>query len=640
MKKLLEKIIPKKETPLLPESLKNFLKAFFLVALFFIILGVSSIIAFEYYFQDKIFPNVEIDRFSVSNKTPTQALTFIEDKIDQINNQGFIFYYQKENVKIYPTVISTSDPDFTYQILSFNTEKMVNQAYKYGRSQDFFTNFKKQLGLIINPYQINIDYQLNKEELKTALQESFSKYENPGSDAQIQIDELGKITIEPEKMGESFDYQKTINTFEKELNLIETDKIVMIMSPHIPQVTAIQAQAMIPQIENILDLKTIILNNPGIATNNQWKIEKQTYKDWLELVNKDDKILIQFNQEDLKNFLTKLSKEINIEPQDGKLIIENEKVTEFTPSIVGQELNIEESINTINREVFENKNNNIELVINQTEPAVPMGSINNLGINEIIGVGSSDFSGSPRNRVHNINTGAAALNGILVAPGEEFSTIEALGDINAASGYLPELVIKGNKTIPEYGGGLCQIGTTIFRVALDAGLPITERRNHSYRVPYYEPAGTDATIYDPHPDLRFINDTEHYILIHTKVENPNLYFEIWGTSDGRKTIVNDPVIYNITAPPPTKIVPSPELAPGEKKCTERAHYGADADFTRSITFLNGEVKEETWHSHYQAWPAVCLVGQEEVITEEIPNTNEDDPASATDNPIEETTITP
>ena len=70
--------------------------------------------------------------------------------------------------------------------------------------------------------------------------------------------------------------------------------------------------------------------------------------------------------------------------------------------------------------------------------------------------------------------------------------------------------------MPEYGGGLCQIGTTVFRAAVNSGLPITERRPHAYRVVYYEPAGFDATIYDPRPDLRFINDTENYILIQTK----------------------------------------------------------------------------------------------------------------------------
>jgi hypothetical protein len=82
-----------------------------------------------------------------------------------------------------------------------------------------------------------------------------------------------------------------------------------------------------------------------------------------------------------------------------------------------------------------------------------------------VAIGTSNFKGSPVNRRHNIAVGAASVNGTLIAPGEEFSLLKTLGDIDAAAGYKPELVIKGGKTLPEFGGGLCQIGTTAFRAA-------------------------------------------------------------------------------------------------------------------------------------------------------------------------------
>jgi vancomycin resistance protein YoaR len=185
---------------------------------------------------------------------------------------------------------------------------------------------------------------------------------------------------------------------------------------------------------------------------------------------------------------------------------------------------------------------------------------------------------------------------------------------------VTELVIKGDKTTPEYGGGLCQVGTTTFRVALNTGLPIIERRNHSYRVSYYEPAGTDATIYDPSPDLKFVNDTAGHILIQTKITGNTLRFEFWGTSDGRQVTQTKPEIYNITQPGPTKIVETQELAPGQKKCTESAHAGADTVFYRTITYMSGEKKEETWKSHYVPWQAVCLVGVEKPAEPSITET--------------------
>ena len=242
-----------------------------------------------------------------------------------------------------------------------------------------------------------------------------------------------------------------------------------------------------------------------------------------------------------------------------------------------------------------------------------MASLNEMGIKEIIGIGRSDFRGSPPNRIHNIKTGAASLNGILIAPNEEFSLLKALGKIDGEHGYKPELVIKGNKTMPEFGGGLCQIGTTIFRATLASGLPILERQNHSYRVSYYEPpVGIDATIYYPKPDFRFLNDTGRYILIQTRIEGTELIFEFWGTKDGRVALQSEPVVYNRTAPPPAKLIETLDLPIGKKKCTERAHAGADAVFTYTITYLDGAVKTQEFKSHYRPWGEVCLIGVEKL----------------------------
>ncbi len=174
---------------------------------------------------------------------------------------------------------------------------------------------------------------------------------------------------------------------------------------------------------------------------------------------------------------------------------------------------------------------------------------------------------------------------------------------------------QGEKVVDLWGGirnqatgEVIQVGTTIFRATFNSGLPVTQRRNHSYRVSYYEPAGTDATIYDPAPDYRFVNDTGHHILIQTRMEGNDLYFDLWGTKDGRKVVATKPVIYNIVKPAPTKIIETPDLPEGKRKCTESAHAGADAYFDYTVTYPNGEVKKERFSSHYIPWQAVCLVG--------------------------------
>ena len=350
----------------------------------------------------------------------------------------------------------------------------------------------------------------------------------------------------------------------------------------------------------------------------------------------------------MANFLEEeISSQIDKEPIDARFAMKNGRVIEFQGNQDGLKLDIANSIIKIRSQfINQDLNQAIELIFKEIKSTNITGQTNDLGIKEIIGIGQSNFAGSPPNRRHNIRTGANTLNGLLIKPNEEFSLNKALGEINASSGYLPELVIKGNETIPEYGGGLCQIGTTMFRVALATGLPITARRSHSYRVSYYEPAGTDATIYDPWPDVRFVNDTANHILIQTRIEGNNLYFDFWGAKDGRIIEKTEPSIYNIVKPGPTKIIETLDLPIDEKKCTERAHNGADAYFDYKVIYpetvfsnlststLNlikkvwdkeetiqtdsiiQVVKEKRFSSHYVPWREVCLIGVEKLTEEE------------------------
>jgi vancomycin resistance protein YoaR len=158
----------------------------------------------------------------------------------------------------------------------------------------------------------------------------------------------------------------------------------------------------------------------------------------------------------------------------------------------------------------------------------------------LLTTGETSFAGSPKNRIHNIKVGTARFNGLVVMPGEEFSFNTYLGAVDEQNGYLPELVIKENVTTPEFGGGICQISTTAFRAAMQAGLKITYRRNHSYPVAYYGAPGYDATVYQPAPDFRFKNDMATPILLKTFVVGSKVKFEVWGTGDGRVVKINGP----------------------------------------------------------------------------------------------------
>lgn len=244
-------------------------------------------------------------------------------------------------------------------------------------------------------------------------------------------------------------------------------------------------------------------------------------------------------------FLDDLAGKINRDPQDAKFFIENGRVSVFSLNEKGIKLDKEKSLEIFVSFLEKNslsQEKSLELPFKEIAPEIFIDSIDSMGIASLIGEGKSNFRGSPKNRIHNIKVGSDRFNGILIKPDEEFSFVKILGEVDAEHGYLPELVIKKDKTEPEFGGGICQISTTAFRAAIYSGLKITTRKNHAYPVAYYNPQGMDATVYIPWPDLRFKNNTPGYILIQTKISGTELVFDFYGADDGRKTEIEGPKI--------------------------------------------------------------------------------------------------
>jgi len=603
-----------------------------IVVIFFIVIFILSLIfiAFNEIYKNKIYPGIYLGGENIGGITKNEATKILNKKIDLISGQGINFNYKGNKIKIYP-IISSLGSDLAYEIIHFDTKKTIDEAYTIGRNGNIFENIKKLFILLVYGERINMQYYLEKDYIKNTLADYYLKSEAPPKNAKIIFKNYNDYYIEKEKSGKILDYEKAINDLNLSLSRLSSYEIDISSFDSYPVVTKNDYlnYDIDSEIKKILNSKENIL----FYKDKKWIMEKNIIKNWLILKKENNILSPSFDFISIKEYVKdNVSPEINLEPQEAKFNIIDGKVVEFKVKKDGIIVSEDESAKKII--------NNLEKNINETEIITIIKKSNNTStstndyeISEIIGTGKSNFAGSPNNRRINIKVGADSLNGILIKPDETFSLINALGKIDKSTGYLPELVIKENKTIPEYGGGLCQIGTTVFRAALDSGLPIIERRNHSYRVQYYEPAGTDATIYDPSPDLKFKNDTGNYILVQSRIDGNDLYFEFWGKKDGRLVDKTNPVISNIVKPGPTKIIETLDLKPGEKKCTEKAHNGADAYFDYKVTYLNGEIAEKRFSSHYVPWREVCLLGVEKLSSDNT-NTSSSTPEKTVITPVQ------
>ncbi len=247
----------------------------------------------------------------------------------------------------------------------------------------------------------------------------------------------------------------------------------------------------------------------------------------------------------LTAFVTDLARRINTDPVNARLRFnaESQTLQEIAPHQDGIVLDVDQTVERIAKTLLSQPPpHDIEMIATTLPAHVTSANAHDLGIKDVLGSGVSNFRGSTAARIHNITVSARRFDGILIAPNEEFSFVKILGPVDAAHGYTEELVIRDNETKPEFGGGICQVSTTMFRSAINTGMKITQRRNHSYPVQYYSPIGFDAAIYVPSPDFRFINNTPGYILINLAIVGSDITFTYYGTHDGRTVTMNGPHI--------------------------------------------------------------------------------------------------
>ena len=322
-----------------------------------------------------------------------------------------------------------------------------------------------------------------------------------------------------------------------------------------------------------------------VLKSENWRtsVDPAELKKWIESYTRNytGQEELRVNTAGIEMYLQKIAAKVSVAPINARLVINDGRASEFAPSKNGYILNIPATISNIisglARTDYAPEQTTIALAVDSVEPEISLDKMNKLGLNELLASGESDFGGSPKHRVHNIAVGAQRFNGIILKPGEEFSFNKLLGNVDASTGYLPELVIKKGALIPEYGGGLCQVSTTVFRAAMATGLPILERHPHSLPVRYYNPQGYDATIYPGVSDLRFKNDTPAHILIQSKIVGSKLYFEIYGTKDGRQITIEGPRQYDI-----------------------QKNGALKAELARTVVYPDGRTKKDVFKSSYQS----------------------------------------
>jgi vancomycin resistance protein YoaR len=272
----------------------------------------------------------------------------------------------------------------------------------------------------------------------------------------------------------------------------------------------------------------------------------------------------------------------------------------------GQAVNVPATALAILRAALSPTNRVARLVVASSPPRVSTAEAKAMGIKETVGSYTTEFGGVA-NRIHNVQLVAHLIDRHLIAPGEEFSFNKTTGDRNASKGFLEAPVIINGELSNALGGGVCQVSTTVFNAAYEAGLPIVSRTNHALYISHY-PQGRDATVNYPDTDLKFTNDTGHWLLLRTWVGSSSLTVALYGTAVHRR-VVSETGPLVVTGPPPVRKIKDPSLLVGETVVEEPGSSSLKTTNKRTVYDATGKlISDTTFYSSYRGEMRLVRVG--------------------------------
>jgi len=246
------------------------------------------------------------------------------------------------------------------------------------------------------------------------------------------------------------------------------------------------------------------------------------------------------------------------------------------------------------------------LPVSEQAPSRTTAQATALGITGTVGAYETFFGGDA-NRIHNVQLVSHLVDRKLIAPGATFSFNQTTGERSAAKGFREAPVIINGELETGLGGGVCQVSTTVFNAAFEAGLPIAARTNHALYISHY-PLGRDATVNYPEVDLKFVNDTGHWLLLRTWVSSSSLTVALYGTPQHRR-VESEAQPLRVVSPPPVEKTDDPALLVGQTVVDDPGVPAQSTSVERKVFSPSGKLmSDQTWSSDYRAEPKLVRVG--------------------------------
>ena len=339
----------------------------------------------------------------------------------------------------------------------------------------------------------------------------------------------------------------------------------------------------------------------------------ERYKALKDLENQpiEYNIDLSVDEEMLRNVVVEKCEVFNQEAEDATL----EKTSDGLVVKEGKDgivVNEDETLQQLKEFITsEWKGENAEFEVS-VEVEKPRGDAEQLAkVKDVLGSFSTSYSTSGSSRSTNVENGTKLINGTLLYPGDTFSMYETVSPFTEENGYFMAGSYLNGKVVESFGGGICQVSSTLYNAVLRAELQVAERHNHSMIVSYVD-RSADAAIAGTAKDFKFTNNTEYPVYIEGYTSGKKVFFNIYGceTRDTvNRKVTYESVTVSTTEPGPPQLVADGGLGVGYVKVTLSSHTGYVAELYKVVTENGVEVSRERVNkSTYKMSPQFVTVG--------------------------------
>ena len=603
----------KRQTPI-KQTLQQVFLAIPLSVIIVILLALGSLIGFEVVYADRIYPGVFVESTDLSGLTINEASLRLTEALPYADEGRLLLTYEDQSWALKPF-------DLGYVIEPTNS---AQEALAVGRQGGAIEKIIEQGQAWFNGVQISPTAYYDERIAQIFLQSIAEGIDQPMIEATLAL-EGSDVLVKSGQVGIEVDIQATLALIEPVLMDMADAEIPLVVNKSQPAILDVGPQAELAR--EILSEPLILRDSSGEENEKTWTISPEELAGMLIITRNESSAAgesaykIDLNQETFEIYLESIKPGLSVAPVNARFIFNDDTrlLEVLEPATIGRELDVQGSIESIQTLLLDGEHQ-IDLQFQTLAPDVADDAIGeDLGITELVHQETSYFYGSDAARVQNIETAAAQFHGLLVPPGATFSMADALGNISLENGYAEALIIYGGQTIQGVGGGVCQVSTTLFRAAFFAGFPIPERHAHAYRVSYYELrrdgsrdpnlAGLDATVFVPIVDLKFTNDTDHWLLMETYMgQYQSLTWKFYSTKDGRTVDWQTTGPTNIIPAPEPRYIENPDLEKGELEKVDYAADGAEIRVNRTVSKDDQVHFADSFFTKFQPWQEVWEYG--------------------------------